>query len=121
MKRLLVIMLILVAVGVVSAYSVIIDTDVPLYGLEWYYKSTTSPMWTRTPYHDIAVLESGIHIEEFNPKMYYRVIFHYFDERVSRIIYKDCFCDLVNNDTVTITIRGKLQNNPIDPGNPIGY
>ena len=120
MKKILMILLVLMTLGMLNAVTkVIFDTDVPLYDVDWVYSSWDGQPPTHDPYYFTQEIPPGITEFPFNIPHIWEIHFYYWDENKFPEIYRICEANLIENDEVVITIRGKMLISPDDPGTPI--
>lgn len=121
MKKILIILLALMALAVLNATKqIIFDTDVPLYDLEWSYFNFPGQPPSSCANHNLDEIPAGITTFDFNTPHIYRVTFRYMDYNICRFVTRTVDSDLITNDQVVITVRGRLYLVPGDPGTPIG-
>ncbi len=113
MKKIIIMLLALLAIGIVSAYTLVIRTDVPVYLTNWMYRYHDYGPYYQCPNHN-GQISHGVYTFELTAP-YYRFNYSYFSEITGNIRTGVKYLDFSSTDVIEIVFKGKLDITPIEP------
>ncbi len=113
MKKIIIMLLALLAIGIVSAYTLVIRTDVPVDLTNWMYRYNDNGPYYPCPNHD-EHLSPGVYTYELAAP-HYKFNYKYFSEITGNMRTGVKYLDFSSTDVIEIVFKGKLGITPIEP------